>query len=68
MFQMQYFQDDIFCDTRITDEPTMTANAWLNDANTQPKLKSLKPADMKKREIAQLHKALRNILVLFYNS
>ncbi|CAK8684356.1 unnamed protein product [Clavelina lepadiformis] len=45
--KMEYFQDDLFPDTRETGAPTMTADGWLSGKNMLPRLISLKPAGMK---------------------
>ena len=45
--QPEYFQDDLFPDTPVEGEPTMTSSEWFGGANTQPKRVSLRPADMK---------------------
>lgn len=45
--KMEYFQDDLFPDTRIWWEPALSSNQWFTGENgTQRKL-SLKPAVMK---------------------
>lgn len=45
--QTEYFQDDIFPDTKVTYEPVMSSKEWLSGANTSAKTISLKPKDMK---------------------
>lgn len=45
--QTEYFQDDIFPDTKVTYEPVMSSTEWLSGANTPAKTISLKPKDMK---------------------
>ncbi|BET03466.1 Domain of unknown function (DUF1900) [Nesidiocoris tenuis] len=40
------FQDDLFPDTKVTWEPTMTAAEWLANGNKQPKRINLKPSNM----------------------
>ena len=47
---MEYFQDDIFPETRVTWEAVLTAEEWLAGRDgAQPTL-SLKPVDMESRE------------------
>ena len=47
---MEYFQDDIFPETRVTWEAVLTAEEWLTGRDgAQPTL-SLKPVDMESRE------------------
>jgi coronin-7 len=45
--QIEYFQDDIFPDTKVTYEPVMSSREWLSGAITPAKTISLKPKDMK---------------------
>ena len=45
--QPEYFQDDLFPNTPIEGEPTMSSREWFNGANTQPRKISLRPPDMK---------------------
>ncbi|XP_014280397.1 coronin-7 isoform X2 [Halyomorpha halys] len=40
------FQDDLFPDTKVTWEPTMTSTEWLSGMNKQQLRISLKPPDM----------------------
>ena len=49
-FQSEYFQDDIFPDTRVLWEPCLTSAEWFSGLDTQPKLVSLRPDDMKPRK------------------
>nr|XP_044602776.1 coronin-7 isoform X4 [Equus asinus] len=42
----EFFQDDVFPDTAITWEPVLSAKAWLEGANGQPRLLSLQPPGM----------------------
>jgi len=42
-----FFQDDLFPDTRLTWNPTLTAEEWLGGSTRQPEYVSLKPDDMK---------------------
>ncbi|XP_062610316.1 coronin-7-like [Saccostrea cucullata] len=44
--RLEFFQDDLFPDTRVTWEPTMTSKEWLAGSNQQPRSISLKPKDM----------------------
>lgn len=44
--QKEFFQDDVFPDTAITWEPVLSAKAWLEGANGQPRLLSLQPPGM----------------------
>ena len=59
---MQYFQDDIFPDTKVKDQPTMTANGWLNDGNAQQSRVSLRPSNMKPCKLQTW-----NVLDFFFN-
>ncbi|XP_071127168.1 coronin-7-like isoform X1 [Mytilus edulis] len=43
----EYFQDDVFPDTKVIDKPVMTSTEWLSGANTPPRTVSLRPKDMK---------------------
>jgi len=45
--RMEYFQDDIFPDTR-SNEPAIDVKEWVAGENREAKLISLKPADMTK--------------------
>ena len=45
--KIEYFQDDIFPDTKVTYEPVMSSREWLSGAITPAKTISLKPKDMK---------------------
>ena len=45
-FQMEFFQDDIFPDTKVTWEPSLTAEEWLRGKDTRQKTISLKPEGM----------------------
>ena len=42
-----FFQDDLFPDTRLTWNPTLTAEEWLGGSTRQPEYVSLKPDNMK---------------------
>ncbi|XP_056010098.1 coronin-7-like isoform X2 [Ostrea edulis] len=44
--RMEFFQDDLFPDTRVTWEPTMTNKEWLSGSNKQPRTLSLQPKDL----------------------
>ncbi|XP_022327050.2 coronin-7-like [Crassostrea virginica] len=44
--RLEYFQDDLFPDTRVTWKPTMTSKEWLAGTNKQPPTQSLRPKDM----------------------
>ena len=44
---MEYFQDDLYPDTRVTWEPSLTAQQWLSGEDTHPRYISLRPAGMK---------------------
>ena len=48
--QTEYFQDDIFKDTRLLWEPTMTSAEWLSGVNRIPATVSLRPNNMKLRK------------------
>eukprot|EP00794_Sanderia_malayensis_P007608 gene7608-8448_t len=43
----QFFQDDLFPDTRVRWEPSVTCEQWLNGENVTVKRISLMPSDMK---------------------
>jgi len=43
---MEYFQDDLFPNTKITWEHSMTSEEWLSGSNNQTNLICLKPTDM----------------------
>ncbi|GAA5943332.1 uncharacterized protein JCM15063_000767 [Sporobolomyces koalae] len=43
----EYFQDDIFVPTRNREQPSMTAQEWLQGHNTRLELVSLQPDGMK---------------------
>ena len=45
--QMEYFQDDLFPDTRVWWEPALTSDQWFTGKNGAQKRLSLRPADMK---------------------
>eukprot|EP00058_Branchiostoma_floridae_P026168 XP_002611658.1 hypothetical protein BRAFLDRAFT_117106 [Branchiostoma floridae] len=45
--KMEYFQDDLFPDTRASWEPAMTAQEWLDGGNKVQRIVSLRPSDMK---------------------
>lgn len=44
---MEYFQDDLFPDTRVWWEPALTSDQWFAGKNGAQKRLSLRPADMK---------------------
>lgn len=44
---MEYFQDDLFPDTRVWWEPALTSDQWFTGKNGAQKRLSLRPADMK---------------------
>jgi hypothetical protein len=44
--QKEFFQDDVFPDTAVTWEPALSAKAWFEGANGQPRLLSLQPPGM----------------------
>lgn len=44
--QKEFFQDDVFPDTAVTWEPILSAKAWFEGANGQPRLLSLQPPGM----------------------
>ncbi|XP_069131157.1 coronin-7-like [Argopecten irradians] len=46
--KMEYFQDDLFPDTRVMWEPSMTSEEWLSGLNNQARTISLQPPGMKK--------------------
>lgn len=45
--KMEYFQDDLFPDTRVWWEPALTSDQWFAGKNGAQKRLSLRPADMK---------------------
>uniref|UniRef100_A0A0A9Y0H5 Coronin n=1 Tax=Lygus hesperus TaxID=30085 RepID=A0A0A9Y0H5_LYGHE len=47
------FQDDLFPDTKVTWEPTMTASEWISGANKQQRRINLKPSNMDSLSEAQ---------------
>jgi len=57
--KMEYFQDDIFPDTRQTGKPSMSHEDWFNGDNTPQEKVPLKPHNMKnlseapKREVKE---------------
>ena len=44
---MEYFQDDIYPDTRVTWQATLTAQQWLDGGDELQPCISMRPADMK---------------------
>ncbi|XP_006824038.1 coronin-7-like [Saccoglossus kowalevskii] len=44
---MEYFQDDLYPDAKVTWQPVMNSCEWLCGENKQPALISLKPEGMK---------------------
>lgn len=44
---MEYFQDDLFPDTRVWWEPALASDQWFAGKNGAQKRLSLRPADMK---------------------
>lgn len=46
LLQPEFFQDDLFPDTSVTWEPTLTAEQWLAGNDKLPRKMSLKPTDM----------------------
>ena len=44
---MDYFQDDLFPDTRVWWEPAVISDQWFAGENGTQKMLSLRPADMK---------------------
>jgi len=54
--KMQYFQDDLFPDTKVTNEPAISGSAWLKGENKTPKTISLRPSDMELLSEANLEK------------
>ena len=68
--QKEYFQDDIFPDTTVTWEPSVSAADWLNGGNTEQRKISLRPPGMKLRKYCSEKKTLKEALssrVLPYN-
>jgi len=45
--KVEYFQDDLFPDTRVWWEPALTSDQWFAGRNGTQRMLSLKPADMK---------------------
>ena len=48
--QKEYFQDDVFPDTTVTWEPSISAADWLDGGNKEQRKISLRPSDMKLRK------------------
>jgi coronin-7 len=46
VLQKEYFQDDVFPDTKVLWEPTLTADEWFAGIDKEPKRISLKPEGM----------------------
>lgn len=44
---MEYFQDDLFPDTRVWWEPAVTSDQWFAGKNGTQRMLSVRPADMK---------------------
>ncbi|KXJ24176.1 Coronin-7 [Exaiptasia diaphana] len=44
--KMEYFQDDLYPDTKIKWEPALSSKEWFSGKNNQLKTMSLKPANM----------------------
>ena len=44
---MEYFQDDIYPDTRVTWQAALTAQQWLDGGDELQPCISMRPADMK---------------------
>lgn len=44
--KLEYFQDDLFPDTRVTWEATLTADDWLAGKDKPQRVIKMKPADM----------------------
>ncbi|XP_064636401.1 coronin-7-like isoform X2 [Lineus longissimus] len=42
----EYFQDDVFPDTKVLWEPTLTADEWFSGVDKEPRRISLKPEGM----------------------
>ena len=47
LFQMDYFQDDIYLETRVKWEPAVTAEEWFAGKNGIQNFISLRPEGMK---------------------
>ena len=47
--QLEYFQDDLFPDTKVTWEAVLNAGEWFDGRNATQTRVSLKPHDMKSR-------------------
>ena len=45
--QMEYFQSDLYPETAVTWEASMTSEQWLNSQDVHPRFVSLQPHDMK---------------------
>jgi coronin-7 len=45
--KMEYFQDDLYCDTSVTWEPVMSPDEWLGGVTKKQKTISLRPEGMK---------------------
>ena len=44
---MEYFQDDLFPDTRVWWEPSVTSDKWLTGEDKTQRTMSLRPDGMK---------------------
>ena len=60
-FQMEYFQDDLFPDTRVSWEPSLDSSQWFSGCNKEQKRISMRPPDMK--PCKQLYSAYINIIL-----
>lgn len=69
---MEYFQDDLFSDVRVSWNATMSGEEWLDGCDRAQEWISLQPTDMKKRQyilvIFHTYIFLRKIffLILFF--
>ena len=52
--RLEYFQDDIFVDTRCVEESSLSLKEWLGGSNAPQRLVSLKPPNMKSCKYANL--------------
>ena len=49
--QPEFFQDDLFPDTRVTWQPTLSGDEWLDGESKEIQKLSLQPSGMKKCEL-----------------
>jgi len=57
--RMEFFQDDIYSETRKLDTPSETGSEWLSGVSKDPVMISLRPQDMKKLSEAPTEKKVQ---------